>query len=577
VNARRILLPILLATACTALNAGKAPLIDDTAYLTLTRHIAKHPLDPYGFEQFWYQHPEPANHILAPPVQPYWLALGMRVLGDRPVAWKMWLFPEMLLLAFSLQALFRRFARGAEAPLLVATFLSPALLPAWNFMLDLPALALSTTALVLFLRALEQKSVLRAILAGAAAGLATQTKYTGLLILPLFVGAAAFAPIPKHRAAPSLLFRVMLTVLGCAIAGLMFAGWEALVERKYGESHFLVALGTSEGTWKEKLLAYLGKWRLLLWMLILSGGLLPPAAILGFVGFWKERRWLLLVPVTILLGAYVALILIPIRESIWIGQTNQRPVASWIFGSLGGLSIFVLFLVIARQVLRLSRFSPFTLAQWLSRLRWSRSLWFLLFWLLIETAGFLAMTPFPACRRLIGFTIVATLLAGRFLSRTCRTEYRKRIVWLAVIPGVILGVFYAGIDLADSWREPLAVREASQFIRQRDPAARIWFVGHWGFQFEAERQGMKPLNPDYTELQPGDWLIVPNADSVHQQIFQPETPLGEPVAHVTRQRVFPLRTIPAYYGGHLPMERGPDPSIDVPIYRVSEKWVPRTE
>src|SRR5262249_2049896 len=158
------------------------------------------------------------------------------------------------------------------------------------------------------------------------------------------------------------------------------------------------------------------------------------------------------------------------------------------------------------------------------------------------TAGFLAMTPFPASRRLIGFTLVSTLVAGRLVSRSCRSQRRRKIVWLAVLPGAALGLFFASIDLADSWREPNAVRAAARFIRQQDPNARIWFVGHWGFQFEAERQGMKPLSPDESQLQPGDWLIVPNVESVDQQEFVPSRAMGEPEAHVAIRRYFPLRT-----------------------------------
>jgi len=87
---------------------------------------------------------------------------------------------------------------------------------------------------------------------------------------------------------------------------------------------------------------------------------------------------------------------------------------------------------------------------------------------------------------------------------------------------------------------------------------------------------MKPLSPDESQLQPGDWLIVPNVESVDQQEFVPSRAMGEPEAHVAIRRYFPLRTLPAYYGGHLPIERGPDPQIDMALYRISEKWVARS-
>ena len=78
----RWVVPVMLAAAMTGLNALKAPCIDDPAYLAVGRQIAAHPLDPYGFDQFWYNQPQPANEVLAPPVLPYWLGLGMRLVGD---------------------------------------------------------------------------------------------------------------------------------------------------------------------------------------------------------------------------------------------------------------------------------------------------------------------------------------------------------------------------------------------------------------------------------------------------------------------------------------------------------------
>ena len=40
---------------------------------------------------------------------------------------------------------------------------------------------------------------------------------------------------------------------------------------------------------------------------------------------------------------------------------------------------------------------------------------------------------------------------------------------------------------------------------------RTWFVGHWGFQFYAERHGWHPVVPAETRFQPDDWLVLPDA------------------------------------------------------------------
>src|SRR5262245_20267232 len=158
----------------TAANALKPPVIDDTAYLALARQIAHDPFDPYGFEQFWYQRPQPANEVLAPPVLSYWLGLGMRLFDDNPVLLKLWQYPFALIFCLALHSLLRRFAKGVEAPVLVMATLSPAILSAFNFMLDVPAYALSLAAVAVFLRALDRRSVMLTVAAGLIAGLAAE-------------------------------------------------------------------------------------------------------------------------------------------------------------------------------------------------------------------------------------------------------------------------------------------------------------------------------------------------------------------------------------------------------------------
>src|SRR5262245_44116129 len=145
----------LAALLLVLANAGKPLVVDDAAYTYYARQIAAAPADPYGFEIFWYGKPEPAFGVLAPPVLPYWLAASMVLFGDEPVRWKLALFPFALALAASLQSLLARFAAGLEAPLLWMALLSPAVLPFFNLMLDVPSLALALSALALFLGACD--------------------------------------------------------------------------------------------------------------------------------------------------------------------------------------------------------------------------------------------------------------------------------------------------------------------------------------------------------------------------------------------------------------------------------------
>jgi hypothetical protein len=274
-----------LAVAYTTLNALKPLQVDDAAYYYFAAHTAHNPADPYGFNVFWYERPEPANSVLAPPVLPYWWAAGIRLFGEWPFCWKLWLLPFSLLFAFSLYALFRRFARGLELPLIVFTLFSPTFLPSLNLMLDVPALALGLAALNVFFKACETNSLCRALVAGLLSGLAMQTKYTGvlapavmLLHALIFTLASFGSPFPKRFA------RLGLAVVAASFAFLLFIAWEACIAWRYGESHFL-------GQWRRhesNPLEQLTEW--LLPLVVLLGGVNAGGILLALAALGRRPR-----------------------------------------------------------------------------------------------------------------------------------------------------------------------------------------------------------------------------------------------------------------------------------------------
>ena len=104
------LVVLVMALAITCIDAAKPLVIDDGAFYQVARQIALDPADPYGFELHWYAETMPAVEVAAPPVVPYWWAAGWKLFGDRPVAWKLWLFPFALLLSASCARLLHRIA-----------------------------------------------------------------------------------------------------------------------------------------------------------------------------------------------------------------------------------------------------------------------------------------------------------------------------------------------------------------------------------------------------------------------------------------------------------------------------------
>jgi hypothetical protein len=538
-----------LALVLTAVNAVKPMHIDDTTYYLFARHIAAHPLDPYGFYPLYFNQPLPANHILAPPVFLYWLAAGIRLLGEQPMLWKMWVFPFHLAFVVALFSLTRRFARGLEVPLTWMTALSPAVLPSANLMIDVPALALGLVALAIFCRACEAESLGQAVLAGLMCGLAMQTKYTAFLFLAIMTAYAIMAT------SAGFWKRTCLWVLTAGCAAALFASWEAYLVWRYGESHFIYHLINQASFTADKA-------QLVGSLLLLLGQLAAPVALLGLAALGTPGS-LVAVAVLAWTALYMAIGLAPASLAMSIEWASR------------GLGLVVLAIIIG--------------AGW--RSLWfakhgeaasGRNTWFLLAWVILEALGYFAMTPFPAARRLLGLVIASTMLAGSLAARTCVSPNRLRLVWSIAAGGALLGLGFEEVDIRDAQAEREAVTEAAEWIRHQDAGATIWYVGYWGFQYYAEQAGMKQVIPWYrsetgmpepSRIRQGDWLIAPGPGTP-QQLLQLGTEEIEVAKHIAVTDRLRLSTVPGFYNSGQPLVGRIGARFTVVIARAKQDFVP---
>ena len=74
---------LLCALVLTVANASKPIVIDDPVYVAYARQIQAHPSDPYGFELYWYDAPEPAMRIGTVPARASILARRLDGAGGR--------------------------------------------------------------------------------------------------------------------------------------------------------------------------------------------------------------------------------------------------------------------------------------------------------------------------------------------------------------------------------------------------------------------------------------------------------------------------------------------------------------
>jgi hypothetical protein len=495
-------------------------------------------------------------------VIPYWIALSMAVFGDHPVAWKLALFPFALGLTAALAGLLRRFASGLEVPLLWLAVLSPPLLPNFNLMLDVPALALGLGALELFIRACDRNRHDFALVAGLLGALSMQTKYTGIVfVLAMLVYGGIFA-------------RWRILLVAALTTGSCWIGWEAFVELRYGTSQFsdVAAIrGSGTRTPTGTLLA----------LLSVLGATLPALGLLALASLGVRARWLaaaaaiVSVPFTLLPAlprAEISSDLFPgggieSRVELLVFTILGLLVASAIATAVGSLAVSTL-----RRHRLLDRDSGPGEAG--GRVRWRASA-FLISWFGIALSTVPLLSPFFASRRMLSLAVASLFLIGHVATHTADPHAtRRRIAWVAAW-GVALGALFAIADFSDALarRRSIAVAERRLESLGADRSEHgVWFTGHWGFQFYAERGGMRPVVPGGSRLARGDWLLVPSGVKQQQIAIAPRDLAW--VEQFESASSFPWSTIPSAYLGRLPLRPQPQAQIRVDLYRAERDFVP---
>jgi hypothetical protein len=529
----RLLLPAL---ALTLLNSVKPMTIDDVSYYYRAIQLDKHPLDPYGGEPFWDLAATPSIKAFIPPVLCYWWAAGIRLFGDNEFLWKCWLFPLALLLVRALDVLLRRFAAGAETPLVWLITISPIVLPSLNYMLDIPALAVLLTAVTAFLRAIDDRRLGLAVLAGLIAGLAMQTKYTGVTA----VAAILIYGLLTGRWKPAL--------WAAAAAAAVFVAWEALTYANYGESQFVTSVtGRAHRT----------PWSGLVLPLVTIVGCVAPALVpLGLIARGAAGRWIA-GSIALLAGVYAILALVPVAQTATASHDHGIFLHNFTVDLIGLPLWGIAGVVIWREYLR----------RWRSLEVADR---FLVLWLAVEIVFYFPLSPFAAVRRVVTLTIVLTLLLARVAARRLRQQPQRR--WqlqAAAIFGVAVGLLFWGVDCYDSRAQKAAVAHAETYLPPPAQRGTVWFIGYWGFQYYAHQAGMKPVVFSQSQLHTGDWLVVARQEAGYVPKLGLDFHKLSPVADFANGGRLPLSTQCKYYDGKHPLMHRYQPQVNTVVYQVT--------
>jgi hypothetical protein len=179
----------------------------------------------------------------------------------------------------------------------------------------------------------------------------------------------------------------------------------------------------------------------------------------------------------------------------------------------------------------------------------------------------------------IGITLVLGLLAARAASRIQRTHpERTPPRWILAV-GIGAGITVAAIDTYDAFPEKVCAEQSAAATRNRPEQSTAWFVGHWGFQYYCEREGMQPLVAGETVARTGDYVVLPvypdegfNRPYAAVEVSEPVL-VGDVVAEPEWDDWLSAKTVPNFYGGGEPVAGRDFPRLHVRVYRLRADWV----
>jgi 4-amino-4-deoxy-L-arabinose transferase-like glycosyltransferase len=522
---------LALAAAVLVPFLGKAFTIDDTVFLREAQHALSDPLHPTAFEMVWGDVPDRVAPTSGPLMA--WLLMpSMLVGGSETVAHLTQLaflaLAVLATVALGLRTGLDHFSAMTAGLLLAAT--PAALAMTGTAMADVPAMALGVAGLERLVAWKQDRRLHQALVAALLLALAPLAR--SHLVLLLGVGAILLLPaglnVSMLRAERGVLWAPL--VLAPAVIALVLA---VTLDRAAQGADIVTTTNrvSSLDRVAPNLIAYGVHWTLAV-PLALPWIALRPSAML-------RRLWVFLVAAA---------------TAVYFLSLSTPHV--FVVAAAAGLGVAVLWDVFAEG--------------WKHRDAVQVAL---SAWLLVA----LVAAPYahlPSKYLLASAPAVALLVAREMAVR--RRMVARIVLGATVTLGVMLGI---GILRADAAFAGLGRRAAVELIAPNVASGhRVWFAGHWGFQWYAENAGGRilTLTPPYPVA--GDLIVTSRNSEPGFAILQMLAERYPTVSHLTRiedreagGRIMNARLGAGFFSngwGYLPWAWGDDPLDTFDLWQI---------
>lgn len=436
-------------------------------YIWTAQQIAAHPLDFYGFSANWGGHLEPVPvDMMNPPLLPYYLAAVSKLVGWSEIALHAALLPLSVLSVVGFYLIARGFCGSPLSAGLMMLFCPAFLVSSTTLMCEPPMLCLWLWTIVFWLRG-STRSIRWLPLSGLLVGTAVLTKYSAICLVPLLL-------------AYSVIYRSSRRVCIAQIASLlipvgMILGYNHYTAVMYGQGMFLNAIGFSSDFSREHGVALPAK---ILDSLLFVGGGAIACVLVGFVALNLRTR--------LLVVAAVPLAILAARKCFGLpGGWNS----SWPFYAQAGILVaagLVIFVICIKDFFHPKVDSLFLLVWtggvfiFAAKLNWS-----------INARSILPLIP------------PVSILVQRALEQHQFRLTRPYVAAMSIAATISILTALADEQTAD------ANRVAAAHLMKNRTDQKVWFTGHWGFQYYMQRLGAMPLDTVSPKCKPGDIVIVP--------------------------------------------------------------------
>ncbi len=486
INSNRALCILLLfCLLCLIPFINKAFHIDDPCYIWIAQQIQAHPFDFYGFSLNWSGEIIPVSKTTNPPLVSYYIALVAYWFGWSEIVLHTAFIVPACAVIMGTYLLAQELCNKPFIAALATACTPVYLISSTTIMCDVLMVSFWVFAVYFWRRGLRSNDYSLLAIASALISLSLLTKYSGLCLIPLL---AVYSLFEKKKIGLWMLFFLM--PIAC------FGLYEWTTYYLYGAGQ--ITFASSYSMARKKILFVQIIANIVTGFSFLGGCLLIP--FFYALVFWNKWKWaigfLLISLILLLLLKYDVLNSYPIANADGINWVFVVQLPFFVFA--GASFIFI----VVSDVLRN---------------RDSDSL--LLFLWVLGTFTFTIFVNWSVNgRSILPIAPVAGIIVIRYFSQSSMLFSNVKLrLYGPLAPTLLIALIVTSADygLANSARiAALAIHDSIKNV-----PGKVWFEGHWGFQYYMEKVGGTALDYENPSLKKGDIVIIPSNNSNTKPLF----------------------------------------------------------